>query len=260
MGVSKAGRPTGRSEPALAYLRVSGRGQVDGDGFPRQRDAIARYSRAHGAKIVSEYRDEGVSGTRDLDDRAGMTELIERIRSNGIRLVLVERADRLARDLLVSEVLLAQFRDLGVRVVAADSGTDLTAADEDPTRVLIRQVLGAVSQFEKSVIVAKLRAARLRQRRQTGRCEGRKPFGEHPGEQLVLHRIRQLRRKPRGRERLSFGAIAARLNAERLATRTGVLWRAGTVRRIVRRVATLTPHGAYRRTAASAASPEPVRS
>jgi hypothetical protein len=42
-------------------------------------------------------------------------------------------------------------------------------------------VLGAVSQFEKSVIVAKLRAARTRQRRVTGRCEGRKPFGEHPG-------------------------------------------------------------------------------
>jgi hypothetical protein len=74
--------------------------------------------------------------------------------------------------------------------VAADSGTDLTAADGDPTRVLIRRVLGAVSQFEKSVIVAKLRAARLRQHRQTGRCEGRKPFGAHPGEQAVLRRIR----------------------------------------------------------------------
>jgi len=58
-----------------------------------------------------------------------------------VRLVLVERAGRLARDLLVSEVILGQFRDLGVRVVAAAGGTDLTAADEDPTRILIRQVL-----------------------------------------------------------------------------------------------------------------------
>lgn len=176
-----------------------------------------------------------MSGTRDLEDREGLGELIERIRSNGVRVVLVERADRLARDLLVSEVLLAQFRDLGVRVVAADSGTDLTAADEDPTRVLIRQVLGAVAQFEKSVVVAKLRAARTRQRRQTGRCEGRKPFGYHAGEERVLTRIRQLYRKPRGRARLSYGAIAATLNAEALPTRTGVPWRAGTVRRIVRR-------------------------
>lgn len=235
MGRSKPGRATARSEPALAYLRVSGRGQIEGDGFPRQRDSIACYSRTHGVAVVGEYRDEGVSGSRDLDDREGLGQLIERIRSNGVRLVLVERADRLARDLLVSEVLLAQFRDLGVRVVAADSGTDLTAADEDPTRVLIRQVLGAVAQFEKSVIVAKLRAARVRRRRETGRCEGRKPFGEHPGEDRVLARMRQLRRKPRGRDGLSYREVAARLNAEQLPTRTGMPWRAGTVRRILTR-------------------------
>ena len=62
--------------------------------------------------------------------------MIERIRANRARLVLVERADRLARDLLVSEVILGQFRDLGVRVIAADSGTDLTAADERLTATL----------------------------------------------------------------------------------------------------------------------------
>jgi recombinase len=85
------------------------------------------------------------------------------------------------------------------------------------------------------VIVAKLRAARVRKRQATGRCEGRKPFGEHAGEEPVLHRIRQLYRKPRGRERLSYGAIAEALNVERLPTRTGKAWRAGTVRRILKR-------------------------
>ncbi len=29
---------------AVSYLRVSGKGQVDGDGFPRQRETIARYA------------------------------------------------------------------------------------------------------------------------------------------------------------------------------------------------------------------------
>jgi hypothetical protein len=48
--------------------------------------------------------------------------------------------------------------------------------------------------------------------------------------------LRRLRCKPRGRERLSNGAIADQLNAERLPTRTGGQWRAGTVRRILRRV------------------------
>lgn len=99
--------------------------------------------------------------------------------------------------------------------------TDLTAGDDDPTRVLIRQVLGAVAQSEKSVIVAKLRAARLRQRRMNGRCEGRKPYGTKPGEAAVLERMRQLARKPRRAKRLSLDAIAAQLNAEGLPTRSG---------------------------------------
>ena len=139
------------------------------------------------------------------------------------------------RDLLVSEVILDQFRDLGVKVVAADSGAELTAGDDDPTRVLIRQVLGAVAQFEKAVIVSKLKGARVRKRRAEGRCEGRKPYGTKPGETGTVAYIAKLRRKPKGGERLSFAAIAERLNAERLPTRTGRPWAPETVRGIVQR-------------------------
>lgn len=220
---------------AVSYLRVSGKGQIDGDGFPRQRDAIARYAKAAGFELVGEYRDEGVSRTKELEDRDGLSELLTRIRANGVRILVVERADRLARDLLVSEVILGQFRDLGVRVIAADGGTDLTAGDDDPTRVLIRQVLGAVAQFEKAVIVSKLKAARQRKKRATGRCEGRKPFGERPGEAEAVAYIVKLRRKPKGGERLSFAAIAGRLNAEGVSTRTGRPWAPETVRGIAKR-------------------------
>jgi DNA invertase Pin-like site-specific DNA recombinase len=220
---------------AVAYLRVSGKGQVDGDGFPRQREAVERYARAAGFELVGEYRDEGVSGTKELEDREGLSELLTRIRANGVRVVIVERADRIARDLLVSEVILGQFRDLGVSVIAADGGTDLTVGDDDPTRVLIRQVLGAVSQFEKAVIVSKLKAARQRKKRATGRCEGRKPYGSKPGEAEVVAYIAKLRRKPKGGERLSFAAIAARLNGEGILSRTGRPWAPETVRGIITR-------------------------
>lgn len=110
--------------PALAYPRVSGKGQVAGDGFPRQREAIHRYAKANGVEVVGEYRDEGVSGIKDLDGREGLSDLLARIRSNHVRVVLVERADRLARDLIVGELILNQFRDLGVKVIAADGGGD----------------------------------------------------------------------------------------------------------------------------------------
>jgi DNA invertase Pin-like site-specific DNA recombinase len=136
---------------------------------------------------------------------------------------------------MVNEVIVDQLTRIGARVLTAD-GSDLTAADGDPTRTLIRQVLGAVAQFEKSVVVLKLRAARDRKRRRDGRCEGRKPFGSRPGESETLARIHDLRKKPRGQVRLSVARIAATLNAEGRATRSGKPWAPGTVHAILRRL------------------------
>jgi DNA invertase Pin-like site-specific DNA recombinase len=208
---------------AVSYLRVSGKGQLEGDGFDRQREAVARFAKANGYSIVDEFLDEGVSGTRELEDRPGLASVLDRIEQNGVRIVLVERADRLARDLMVSEVILSQFRQAGARVLTAD-GVDLTVSDDDPTRTLIRQVLAAVAQFDKAVVVLKLRAARVRIRKRQGVCEGAKPFGSYPGEMLVMERIRALRRKPTKGRRASFASIASTLNQEGFTNRAGRPW------------------------------------
>jgi DNA invertase Pin-like site-specific DNA recombinase len=131
---------------AASYLRVSGKGQVEGDGFARQRAAIAKHAASAGLELVAEFVDEGVSGTTEFADREGLAELLDRIDSNGVRVVIVERADRLARDLIVSELILAEFRRRGVEVISAEGGVDLTS-QADPTTVLIRQVLAAVGEF-----------------------------------------------------------------------------------------------------------------
>ena len=220
---------------AVSYLRVSGKGQVDGDGFPRQRDAIAKFAKSRKLTVVGEHIDEGVSGTTELDDRPGLAALFESIERNGVRVVIVENASRLARDLMVQEILLAECRKLGVQVLEADGGNDLSVGSSDPTATLIRQVLGAVSQFEKSVVVLKLKAARQRMKTATGRCEGRKPFGSKLGEAEIVARIVELRRKPVKGARLSFAAIAQRLNDEAVPTRTGGQWRPSTVGQIVER-------------------------
>ena len=208
---------------AVSYLLVSGKGQADGDGPERQRLAISRFAKAAGYSLVEEYSDIGVSGTKELADRPGLAALIDHLESNGVRVVIVERADRLARDLMVQEVILGQFSKIGTRLLTTD-GVDLTSADSDPTRRLIRQVLGAVAEFEKNVLVLKLRAARERIRRRQGRCEGRKPYGTHPNEQVVLQRMRQLRRKaPKGR-RSSLTEVATTLNADGHRNRAGREW------------------------------------
>lgn len=222
---------------AVAYLRCSGLGQADGDTWDRQQAAIDKYAAAHALEVVDQFRDEGVSGTKDLEDRPGLAALLDRIESNGVRVVLVENASRLARDLMVQEVILAQLRDAGCTVIGCDSGTDLIgdSDDEDPTRRLIRQVLGAVAEFDRRVTVLKLRAARERIRRREGRCEGRKPFGTRPGEAKTIARIRELHRKPHGRDRRSLQQIADALNAEGLPTRTGKPWSKQVVSQIIKR-------------------------
>ena len=88
---------------AFAYLRVSGRGQVDGDGFPRQLVAVRQYATANGLKIARIFREEGVSGGTDWENRPAFSEMMAALLSNGTRTVLVESLDRLARDLLVQE-------------------------------------------------------------------------------------------------------------------------------------------------------------
>lgn len=226
---------------AFSYLRVSGKGQIEGDGFPRQKETIERFAKKHQIEIVREFRDEGVSGSKDAFSREGLTDLLVAIKGNGVRTVLIERADRLARDLMISEILLAEFRQLGVKVIATDGGTDLSVEDGDPTRKLMRQMLGAISEWEKSVIVQKLRAARMRIRKTTGRCEGRKPYGVTETEKAVIFRVQKLKR-----EGMTIAAISSQLNAEGVKPRTSTRasqttkWHPTTIQRILARNQILT--------------------
>jgi DNA invertase Pin-like site-specific DNA recombinase len=212
-------------QKAHAYLRVSGKGQVDGDGFPRQLKAIREYAAAHDMKIVNVYREEGVSGTKESADRPAWSELMTALHSNGVKIVIVEKLDRLARDLMVQETIVADLRKYGFELVSV-AEPDLMA--NDPTRILVRQMMGAVAQYEKSQIVLKLRGARLRKRAKEGRCEGRKPYGYYDGESAALDRVKALRA-----EGLGYDRVAVRLNEEKVPTRTGKPWHGVVVNRIL---------------------------
>src|ERR1700747_2570803 len=75
--------------------------------------------------------------------------------SNGARTIIVETASRFARDLMVQEVGFAKLQALGIKLVAADSPHSFL--DDTPTSKLIRQILGAVSEFDKAMVSAKLK-------------------------------------------------------------------------------------------------------
>jgi hypothetical protein len=83
------------------------------------------------------------------------------------------------------------LKSLGLSIIPASAPDFFT--EETPTAVLVRQVLGAIAQFEKASAVGKLAAARKRKREREGRCEGRKPLRETRPEVVTL--ARKLRRR-----------------------------------------------------------------
>jgi hypothetical protein len=68
------------------------------------------------------------------------------------------------------------------------SAVGQAALRDAPTAIFIRQVLGTVAQLDKAMTVAKLRGARERKKRLTGRCEGRKNISELRPDVVALAR------------------------------------------------------------------------
>ena len=214
-------------DKAFAYLRVSGMGQVDGDGFTRQSEAIARYAASAGLAVVQTFRDEGISGAKDLDNRPALQNLLIAIDSGDVRTVLIERLDRLARDLMVQETILGDLRKRGITVVSV-AEPDLCS--DDPSRKMMRQIFGAIAEYDRTMIVLKLRGARQRMKARTGRCEGAKAFGTHEGQRPTIDRILSLRASG-----MAVDTIAETLNVEGMKSKMGGNWYGSSVRNVILR-------------------------
>jgi hypothetical protein len=84
--------------------------------------------------------------------------------------------------------------------------------------------MGGFAEYEKTMIVAKLRASRERIKQRTGKCEGRKGYKETPEGRVILERIHQLRQKPKIGKRMTWQQIADQLNEEGIKTIDGSTW------------------------------------
>jgi DNA invertase Pin-like site-specific DNA recombinase len=125
-----------------------------------------------------------------------------------VRTILVETASRFARDGLVQETGHRMLKARGIDLIAVDSPDSFI--NDGPTADLVRQILGAVSQFEKAMVVMKLRSARDRKRAATGKCEGRKSHAE--SNPHVVKLARKLHRQDRTtHKRRSYRDISAML-------------------------------------------------
>jgi DNA invertase Pin-like site-specific DNA recombinase len=200
-----------KSKTAVAYLRTSSAANVgaDKDSDKRQRAAIAGFARRAGFSLVDEFYDAAVSGADPVDQRPGFAQMLQRLAANGAKIIIVESPDRFARDLAVQLAGHDMLKALGISIIPASAPDFFT--EDTPTAVLVRQVLGAIAQFEKASAVAKLAAARKRKRESAGRCEGRKPLSETRPEVVAL--ARKLRRRKPKSGQISLRGVSSELAA-----------------------------------------------
>lgn len=208
-----------KSIKAFSYLRTSSAANIgeDKDSGRRQIQAIEGFAKRAGIELVGTYHDEAVKGSDPIDTRPGFAEMLEALEANGTKTIIVETANRFARDLMVQEVGFAMLKARGIDLIAADSPTSFL--DDTPTARLIRQVLGAISEFEKAMLLAKLKGARDRKRRLGVKVEGRKSIGEERPETVALARS-LARARPKGGKR-SLREISAALAEAGHTTKMG---------------------------------------
>ncbi|MCX7421763.1 MAG: recombinase family protein, partial [Planctomycetia bacterium] len=118
-----------------------------------------------------------------------------------------------------------------VQVLEAITNSDLTSQVDRWQKITASADATSLSEVKRAIIELKKHATRFSQ----GTCVGRKPFGKRDGEQEILKRIWELRRKQRdGTGRLSYDAIAKRLNEDGEKPRQGKTWYAKTVQGIIK--------------------------
>lgn len=236
----------GRPRHGVAYLRVSGSEQERGYGLDAQRELIVDWAAAHDVTIVAVYSDV-ISGATPPHERAGMVDALALLREQP-GMLLVARLDRLARDVVAQEVILREMSRQGCPVVSVSEPAISTDTD-DPQRNLVRVILGAVNEYERHLIRARMEAGKRLKKQRGGWVNGPAPYGwqldhkelvKHPTE--WPHIVQMVAWKRQGN--VTARGLAALCNARGVPTRFGGPWSKDTANRaVVRAESVASRHG-----------------
>lgn len=183
----------------------------------------------------------GANGSNGLDTRGALLDAFNLIKASKADGLVVYRLDRLVRDLIVQETLLAEVRRLGGEVFstsAAEAGY-LSDDPDDPSHKLIRQVLGAVAEYERSMIaLPPPRSEAQGKGRGTPVALPRSASGSRTASlsPMRMSRTRSLAHGSFSKLEFSIREIASMLtDAERRTKQGGTRWHPTTVARVLRR-------------------------
>jgi len=159
------------------YLRVS----TDDQTVENQRQALTEAIAHRGWEIVDEFRDEGISGFKGRDKRPEFDRLLKAVTRRKIDVVAAWSVDRLGRSLQHLVDFLAELDGAGCDLYLHQQALDTTTS---AGRAMF-QMLGVFSEFERSIIRARVKAGLARARihgTKSGKPIGQKPLARHKAE------------------------------------------------------------------------------
>jgi len=197
-----------KTKRAALYVRVSS-GEQQNTGA--QERALREYVQRRGWKLQQIYRDQGVSGASS--NRPALNEMLKACRRGSIDVVVVWKFDRFARSLKQLMSGLEMCRALGTDFVSVTESIDTSL----PSGELVFQMIGAVAQFERSLIAERVKSG-LANARAKGKSLGRPPL-----RRLSRAESRELRTE-RAKRNIPFRVLAKKFGvsvwtAHRLCTR-----------------------------------------
>lgn len=110
---------------------------------------------------VQVFKDEGISGM--TESRPAFDAMMAEIRAGRIKGVIVFSLDRLARSVQHLVNILAEWKRAGVALVAVSQGIDTRTSN--PTATLQLHILAAFAEFERAMIVERVRTGQANARR-----------------------------------------------------------------------------------------------
>jgi DNA invertase Pin-like site-specific DNA recombinase len=141
---------------------------------------LEEYCQRRGWELADSYIDNGISGSEE--SRPELDRLMADARQRKLDVVLVWKLDRFGRSLKHLVNALAEFEALGITFASLKDNLDLST----PSGRLMFQIIGAMAEFERSLIQERVRAG-LRNARAKGRKLGR------PRVAVDSHEIARLR-------------------------------------------------------------------
>jgi DNA invertase Pin-like site-specific DNA recombinase len=220
----------------IMYRRVSTAEQVEHFGLAVQEQKIKAWAKAGRHRIVGSYADEGKGGGNGLETRPELAEALARVEAGEADALVVSRLDRLARDLLLQETWITKLEQAGRQVISVE---EPEPEGEDHMRTLVRQILGAIAQYEKAVIRGRMAAGRAAKAERGGFAYGSPPLGYRAeGKELVVDEAEQatVRRITELRDSgLSWRQIQDALEAEGIPPKRGGRWHPVTIARAYER-------------------------